>query len=78
MYKSRATSLPLREEVCPFFENEILPYTHFRRVLPGQNARNFGRENRDSLSCWHHITVKIHLQKCLHYRNLGVAIHELF
>ena len=75
---SQAASLPLREVVCPFFENEILPNTHFRRVLPGQNARNFGRENRDSLSCWHHTTVKIHLLKCLHHRNLEATIHELF
>lgn len=69
IYNSQADSLPLREVVCPFFENEILPNTHFRRVLPGQNARNFGRENRDSLSCWHHTTVKIHLLKCLNHRN---------
>ena len=78
IYKSQAASLPLREVVCPFFESEILPNTHFRRVFPGQNARNFGRENRDSLSCWHHTTVKIHLLKCLHHRNLEATIHELF
>ena len=77
MYKSQATSMPLREEVCLFFENEILPNTHFRRVLPGQNVGNFGRENRDSSIYWHHTTVKIHLLKCLHHRNLGATIHEL-
>ena len=78
MCKSQATSLLGREEVCLFFENEILPSTHFRRVLPGQNVCKFGRKNRDSLSCWHHTTVKIHLLKCLHHCNLGATIHELF
>ena len=38
----QVTFLPGREELCPFFENEILPDTHFRRVLPGQNVRTFG------------------------------------
>ena len=69
MCKSQAASLLGREEVCLFFENEILPSTHFRGVLSGQSFRNFSWENLLQAS----YNGKVHLLKYLHHRNLGAT-----